>query len=148
MSEPRLSKVFHNPTSGQVSIHYRHTENDGQDVIESVLKSKDEPLPAFLEALGALAPAITELAELPEDYLDTVRGVTLHRDAEDPEAFTVTYCATKRVGASHSPIILNTPSVARPEEGELIEAVLREGTRYLKGERAQADLPLETPAAK
>lgn len=149
--EPRVSKVFHNPTSGQVAIHYRTTENDGQDVIEHVLKSKDEPLPAFLEALGALSPEITELAELPVDYLDTVRGITLHRDAEDPETFTVTYCATKRITGSHSPIIINTPAVAPPdtegERGQLIENVLAAARDYLAGKRAQHDLPLETPAA-
>jgi len=146
MSEPRISKVHHNPTSGLVTIQFHHVENDGQDTIESTLKSKDAPLPAFLEALGALSPVIVKLAELPEGYLDTVRGVSLHRDPEEPETFTVTYCGTKRVAASHSPIIVNTPSVAPPEddgEENLIPNVLEAAKDYLAGKRAQADLGLE-----
>lgn len=143
MSTPRINRVFHNPTSNQTTVSYVTTENDGQDVVESVLKSKDAPLPEFLEALGALAPSICKLAELPAGYIDTVRGITLHRDPEDPDAYTVGFCATKRIEGSNSPMVLNTPAVDKPR-GKRIQRVLYAAEAYLEGQRAQADLPLES----
>lgn len=143
-STPRISKVAHNPTNGLTTIEYTHTENDGADTIESVLRTKDEPLPALLEALGALAQTIAKRAELPSDYIHTVRGVTLHRDAESPDVFTVTYTATRAVPDSNRPIVINTPPFdppKGPKSGQLIPNVLEHALAFLSGDRAQASIP-------
>ena len=144
----RISKVNRNPNSGKVTIVYETIENEGKDTIEHELHTGDEPAPSFVKALEALRPEIETLAELPEGYLSDVRGITVHRDEEDPDSeFTVTYTATKTLGDSRSPLVLNTPAVVPPTP-KGVKAVLAEAEAFVRGRRAQQTLPMAGPEAE
>ncbi len=142
----RISKVNHNPTSGKTTIEYGTVENEGKDHLDHVLHTGDEPHRDLLAALDALKPEVEGLAELPEGYLDAVRGVTLHRDDDDPEVYTVTYTATKALDKSKSPLVVNTPAV-EPANRSKIETVLKRAKEFIEGRRAQGELPMSTPHA-
>lgn len=144
----RISKVNHNTTSGKTTIAYETVENEGKDTLEHVLHTGDDPAPSFVAALEALRAEIETLAELPEGYLTAVRGITIHRDEEDPDGeWTVTYTATKTLGDSRSPLVLNTPAVLPPSP-KGVRALLKEAEAFVRGTRAQQELPFkeERPA--
>ena len=139
----RISKVNHNTTSGKTTIAYETVENEGKDTLEHVLHTGDDPAPSFVAALEALREEIETLAELPAGYLTAVRGITIHRDEEDPDGeWTVTYTATKTLGDSRSPLVLNTPAVVPPSP-KGVRALLKEAEAFVRGSRAQQELPFK-----
>lgn len=139
----RIDKVNVNPTAGTTLIEYSTIENDGKDVLNHRLKSSDDPHPKLVKALGALKSTVQDLAELPEDYLDDVRGLTLHRDDEDPEMLSVTFTATKRLDGCNAPLVVNTPQMVPSEKARrLVDAVLGYATDFVRGKRAQGELPM------
>ncbi len=120
------------------------------------LKLKDNPLPEFRTAIENLSGLVLEILHLPTDYGAglTATGVTV-TDKQDTQLVTIT--AKKEITDCNSPFNIATPLrfLDLPkEEGSyspplsahqvaLVEAVLNEAKRYVKGERAQGTLPLD-----
>lgn len=129
-------------------------ENEGET---HSVTSRDVPLPSFYEAVAALTPLVGEILHLPAEYLEGVQstGLTIV-DKQDVQLVVIV--ARKDLCDAHSPFNINTPQrfLHHPEEegsyspalGEkqvaLVDAVIKEAKAYVKGERAQGQLPLET----
>lgn len=138
----RITKVNHNPTSGLTVIDYEHRENEGKDKVTSRLKSKELPHPAFLESLEHLIPRVEEVCEV-EEFLESVRGVTLHREDDDEDEWTCTFTATRKISASNSPLVINTPAVVPDTDTRAgVLEVLGHAKDFIGGTRAQQELPV------
>lgn len=143
----RIKRVNVNPTKGTTAIDFQTVENDGKDHVDHHLQSSDDPHPRLVRALAALKGDVQAVAELPEDYLDDVRGLTIHRDDDDQEKVTVTFVATKRLEECNAPLVVNTPAVLPgPALLELVQEVLSAAAEYAQGRRAQGDLPIDGPS--
>jgi hypothetical protein len=135
--------------------------------------SKDKPLPSFYKAVDALAPVICSTLGLPKSYVgkkptegDTEPGLPLRPTGltitTKGESRMVTLVGQKTVSTSPSPFNIATPlryMDAPTEEGAcsepygtkdcaIIEEVIEEARKYLRGERAQGQLPLEEEPAQ
>lgn len=124
------------------------------------LSSSDMPLPSFIKSVEALAPTILDILGLPTGYIHGLRptGITLV-DKQDTQLVCLT--ATKELTDCNSPFNIATPLrfLSLPqEEGnyspplpaktvELIDEVVKQAKKYVKGDRAQGQLPLQ-PEAK
>jgi hypothetical protein len=122
------------------------------------LTSRDNPLPSFVKAVENLKPLVLSILHLPADYGDKMKttGLTM---AEKQEAELVTIVAQKELPECHSPFNIATPLrfLAHPEEAgsyspalddkdvAVVLDVLEEAKKYVKGDRAQGQLPLESP---
>lgn len=148
----------------RTNVHIEYT-NEGDTY---KYDSKDKPLPSFYKAMEALTPLILDTLQLPKAYAGkkpkpddeepgyplTPTGITIHVKGESrlvcitatkvidtPGPFNITVPnrymdAPTKEGATSVPY--STKQVA------LLEEVLDEARKYLKGERAQGTLPLET----
>jgi len=146
-----------------VHIGY-HTKELG----DATLDNNEKPLPSLYKAMEALTPLVLETLQLPKSYagkkptegdkepgyplritgvIISIKGesrlamITAVKTIDTPGPFNITVPARymdapTKEGASSVPY--SDKHVA------LIEKVLEEGERYLKGERAQGVLPLET----
>jgi hypothetical protein len=128
-------------------------ENEGEE--HSVI-SRDIPLPSFIKAVEALAPLVLDICHLPTDYIHGLKptGLTLV-DKQETQLVLVT--AQKELTDCNSPFNIATPVrfLSLPkEEGSyspplkdaqvaLVEKVISEAKKYVKGDRAQGQLPLE-----
>lgn len=133
-----------------ISISY---QNDGNDFS---LTSTDRPRPEMYQALNDLQPIMLEILHLPEDYSEGLKptGLTL---VDKQEVQLVTLVGQKSLPECHSPLNLATPLrfLEHPkEEGsyspaldqdaiERISALVEEAKAYVKGDRAQGQLPLD-----
>ena len=138
-------------TRSKVAVEYRTPTGEAHS-----LECADAPLPSFVAAIHALAPLILEVVHLPAEYGDhlTPTGLTL---TDKQEAKLVTLTGKKELPDAHAPFNIATPLrfMAHPEtEGSysppltdaqvaLVNEVLEEAKRYVKGERAQGQLPLD-----
>lgn len=132
-----------------IRIHYRKGDEDFK------IRSNENPLKAFNDALDAMAPLSCKVCEAGPGWLDKVRvmGVSIGdlRDAK-----TVSVHVQKAVSLSGKvlelttpPALLSTPQteggVTDPlpnEDAELVATVIEEAKRYVKGERAQGVMDL------
>ena len=131
------------------------------------LTSRDVPLPSFVEAIAALKPLVLSILHLPASYgapvkdekegketpTLTVTGLTM---AEKQEVDLVCIVARKTLTDAHSPFNIATPlrfldhpdaegsysPALTDKECGAVYAVIEEAKRYVKGERAQGQLPL------
>lgn len=135
--------------------------------------SKDKPLPSFYQAIAALAPVIVSTLGLPKSYVgkkptegDKEPGLPLNPSGltitTKGESRMVTLSGSKVVASSPSPFNIATPlryMDPPTEEGAcsepygakdcaIIETVIAEARKYLQGERAQGQLPLEEEVAE
>jgi hypothetical protein len=155
----RITKV--RLTRSQVVVDYTH-ENDTHNVTSS-----DAPLPSFVRAVEALMPLVLSILHLPQSYAGTIKGsdgkerpsmvATGLTMAEKQETELVTITAKKELPDAHSPFNIATPLrfIAHPEEAgsyspalsdehvAVVQEVLKEAKKYVKGERAQGQLPLD-----
>jgi hypothetical protein len=148
----------------RTNVHLEYT-NEGDTY---KYDSKDKPLPSFYEAVEALAPLVITTLGLPKTYVGKkptegdktpglpliVNGITIVMKGE---ARQVCIVATKVISACPSPFNITVPlrymdapdeegSASEPygtKEVELLEEVIAEAKKYLRGERAQGQLPLE-----
>jgi hypothetical protein len=153
---------------GRANVHLEY-ENEGDTY---KYDSKDKPLPSFYAAVEALAPLIISTLGLPKTYIGkkptegdkepglplTPTGITI---TEKGESRQVCIVATKVLALTPSPLNLATPlrymddpteegTSSTPfstKERDVIEEVIAEAKKYLRGERAQGQLPLEEEAA-
>lgn len=149
--ELRITKV--KSDGSKVRLEYERT-HEGRDPDEFTLQCCDVPLPAFTEALQALAADVVAICELPADALTTitVRGVTVTW-THDVMGACVT--ALKALKTANAPLVLNTPHLPSESysgaEGDpnpvmpagmvsRLSTLLNEAVRYLNGDRAQGDL--------
>jgi hypothetical protein len=120
------------------------------------VKSNENPLPDFGKALDALSPLVCRIAEVPETYALNLKiaGISIGtmRDVS-----TVRIHAKKNLSACGKllsidtpPVLMETPKteggVTPPlekSEADLVEAVIEEAKRYVKGERAQGTLAID-----
>jgi hypothetical protein len=152
-------------TRSAVKIEY-HTKELG----DASLDHNDKPLPSFYKAMAALAPLVIETLGLPKDYVGKepkegdkepglplrVQGITIVTKGESRQ---VLITATKVLALTPSPLNLTVPlrymdaptkegSTSEPYSKKhvaLLEDVIEEAKKYIRGERAQGTLPLETP---
>lgn len=118
--------------------------------------SRDAPLPSFVKAVEALAPLILDICHLPSEYIHGLKptGLTL---VEKQETQMVVVVGQKELTDCNSPFNISTPvrflSVPK-EEGSyspplkesqvaLVDEVIAQAKKYVKGDRAQGQLPLE-----
>jgi hypothetical protein len=146
------------------NVHIEYT-NEGDTY---KYDSADKPLPSFYKAMEALPPLVIDTLQLPKSYIGkkpkaddsepgyplTVTGITIHTKGDSR---LVCLVATKVIDTP-SPFNITVPNRymdAPTKEGAssipysdkqvaLIEEVIEEARKYLKGERAQGTLPLET----
>lgn len=128
-------------------------ENEGET---HSVTSRDNPLPSFIKAVEALAPLVLDICHLPSDYIHGLKpsGITL---VTKQETQMVVVTAQKELTDANSPFNIATPlrflSVPK-EEGsyspplkeaqvELVDEVISQAKKYVKGDRAQGQLPLE-----
>ncbi len=120
------------------------------------LKLKDNPLPEFRKAVEDLSSLVLEILHLPTDYGAGLipTGITI-TDKQDSQLVTIV--AKKELTDCNSPFNIATPlrfldlpkeegSYSPPlnaKQVALVEAVINEAKRYVKGERAQGQLPLD-----
>lgn len=120
------------------------------------VKSNENPLPEFNQALDALTPLLCSIIEVPSDYglnlkvagvsmgtLRDVRTVRIHAKKN------LSHCG-KLLPIDTPPVLMSTPTteggVTPPldaAQAELVDAVLEEAKRYIKGERAQGTLEID-----
>lgn len=128
-------------------------ENEGED---HSVTSRDNPLPSFVKAVEALAPLVLDVLHLPSEYQHGLKptGITI---VEKQETELVVVTAQKELTDCNSPFNIATPLrfMAHPkEEGSyspplserqvaLVDAVVKEAKKYVKGDRAQGQLPLD-----
>jgi hypothetical protein len=141
----------------KVRIEYTIERTDGGEADEYTLQSADKPLPSFETALLALTPDVVDICEL--DTLSaahiTVRGVTF---TWKNDIMGACITALKTLATANAPLVLNTPHL--PSESysgsehdrspvfsrgtyDRLGHLITEAVRYIDGERAQANLPLE-----
>lgn len=139
-------------TRSKVAVEYKTPTGESHS-----LECSDAPLPSFVAAIHALAALILDVLHLPSDYGEhlTPTGLTL---TDKQEAKLVTITGKKDLPDAHAPFNIATPLrfLAHPEtEGSysppltddqvaLVEEVLEEAKKYVKGERAQGQLPLDS----
>jgi hypothetical protein len=139
-------------TRSKVAISYRTPTGEDHHV-----ETSDAPLPSFVAAIHALAPLIVAIVHLPGEYAEklTPLGLTL---VDKQDSKLVTLSGKKDLPDSHSPFNISTPLrfLEHPkEEGTyspaltdaevaLVNEVIEEAKRYLRGERAQGSLPLDS----
>lgn len=150
---------------GRANVHVEY-DNEGDTY---KYDSKDKPLPSFYEAMEALTPLVISTLGLPKAYAGkkptegdktpglplTVSGITIMTKGESRQVCIV---AKKIVSACPTPFNITVPlrymdaptkegSSSEPygaKEVDLLEEVIAEAKKYLAGERAQGQLPLET----
>lgn len=149
----------------RTAVHLEY-ENEG-DIYK--YESSDKPLPSFYNAVKALVPLVLETLDLPKSYAgkepqegDTnpglplrVVGVTFVTKGESRQ---VCITATKVLALTPSPFNITVPlrymdqptkegATSEPygkKHVNLLEDVIEQAKAYLRGERAQGTLPLET----
>jgi hypothetical protein len=149
----------------RTNVHIEYT-NEGDTY---KYDSKDKPLKSFYDSMEALLPLILITLGLPKTYAGkkpkaedkeaglplTPTGLTI---ATKGDSRLVCITATKVLALTPSPFNITVPlryldapteegSCSEPysaKEVELVEDVIGEAKKYLKGERAQGQLPLET----
>lgn len=120
------------------------------------IDSNENPLPSFTKALDALVPLTCQILEVPESYATnlTVGGVTIGqmRDVQTvsihaKKSLTV---AGKMLKITTPPALLSTPKteggITPPltdTQAGLVDEVVEEAKRYVKGDRAQGTLSLD-----
>lgn len=119
------------------------------------LKLRDNPLPSFTRAVEALGALVLDILHLPTEYGKglTATGITV---ADKQGTHLVCITAKKELTDCNAPFNIATPLrfLDHPkEEGTysppltdaqvgLVEAVIKEAKKYVKGDRAQGQLPL------
>ncbi len=138
-------------TRRHVVIHYTNGEEDHQ------LKSRDNPLPELDRAIAALAPIVLNVLHLPESYgVDNFKctGLTVSDAGGNAQ---VTLVAQKQLPECNGPLNLATPlrlldepiaegAVGKPlndEQAEAVQEVIEQAKAYVRGDRAQGQIPLE-----
>lgn len=135
---------------GEVVLRWTVERRGGLEEEKSELTSKDPPLPSFHAALQALAGWVGTCLEIGEDGL-TIRSVSINHE-EDRRGFVVT-ALTALPATFNAPLVLNSPHLREGVESEeigpgfaddtlieLVNALEKEASRYLGGERQQRDL--------
>ena len=121
------------------------------DEREGALRSYDQPLQEFTDAMQALVPHVVKLLELPEKYGESMRvsGVSISYTKEDRKGAVIT--CLKQVAGANAPLVLNTPYLPEMDLDDpnpsmptdmlaAIEALEAQAARYVDGEREQRDL--------
>jgi len=156
--EVRVSKVKYDHKAGSVQIEYDQIQSNGTDDIKVVLKSFDEPLQEFKDALNKLAPFVEKICQLPEGYCSQaeIRGVSFS-NSNDIMGAVIT--ALVPLDTAYSPVCINTPHLPSGQYNEggeapelprecviILNQLIEECEKYINGERTpdnQTKLELE-----
>lgn len=121
------------------------------------LNERDNPLPAFNDALDALAPTVATILHLPDDWTKTSFRVVGLIMGEQGGAQTVSIMARKGLDDASKEFVFCTPPrlLAHPTEPgsytppldvndvSLVEEAVEQGKLYVRGERAQGQIAFE-----
>lgn len=124
------------------------------------LKTNENPLPEFHQAMDALAPLACKVVEAPEGWNTNLKVTGLkHGTFRDVRSASImlqrgVVLSGKVLNVSTPPALLSTPATEgviteplKPVDAELVANVIEEAKRYVKGERAQGTLDMEEPEA-
>lgn len=142
-------------TRKHIVISYRNGDEEHPNV-----KYRENPMPAFDAAIGALAPLVCQLLNLPETYVENMKatGLTL-TDASGNEQVTIV--AQKSLQDFNGPFNIATPLrlMELPEadgsysppltdaQRALVDEVVEQAKAYVLGERAQGTIKFEKEEA-
>ena len=149
----RIKKVGYK--KGKTSIAWEK-ENEKGEYDEFTMTCMQVPKASFFTALSALKPHVMEMCEFPDEYQDNI-DVTGVSYSFSNGVMGATITALKTLQYSTSPLVINTPhkpAGAYSEGGDdanclsdlaikALELVASEAEQYLRGDRAQAELPLD-----
>lgn len=139
-------------------ILIRAEEQCGEEDIRRIeLESRAEPRPEFHEAMGGMISPAMNMIQAPGAWMAvaTISGVSVTHEEERGMGAVVTILVP--LECAPSPLVLNTPYLPSEDPNdsggatlpralrEAVERVIDEAMRYLRGERAQADLFAERP---
>lgn len=127
----------------------------GDEVL--TLRSNDNPLTAFLNALDELSPLVAQVCHFPPDYCEIDLRVMEVQLGTQGGSRTVSVIAQKSLDDASKAFKIVTPPrlLEHPtQEGsytppltqadkELVEEIIVQAKAYLAGDRAQGQLPLE-----
>jgi hypothetical protein len=149
----RIKKV--KVKDGKMYIEYQMKVKKQWD--DFTLHCMDKARPEYDKALDGLKKHVVEMCELPKDYINriTVKGVSFSYGG-DKEVMGAVITATMVLKNTNCPLNINTPHKASDlygDEGDesqlltgfcvrALEAVQAEAVAYIKGDRAQLELPL------
>lgn len=147
----KYTKIKYNPNKVECYFSFR-TDNGN----EYTVKSKDLPLPSFIETLSLLDQWVLEMCELPQEYLGRIATHSVSLNYSDDDVMGATLTAQMELYCSNCPLNLNTPN--KPESpynpdadwdavtclptecAKTIYMLCREADKYLDGHMAQGDL--------
>lgn len=134
-------------TRKHVVIEYRNGDEDHK------LKSRDNPLPAFDNAIAALAPLVCQLIKVPATYVENMRavGITITDGSGNEQVMVI---AAKSLDDAQGPFNIATPlrlmdlpeaegSYTPPlgaDQVALIDEVVEQAKAYILGNRAQGQI--------
>ena len=148
----QLNRIAISPKSVTMSVSANKETDDINDLVESKITAKEEPLPSLTEAWDGLRKVFTSILELPDDYVNGLTITTLSIRRTKAGTRSVTMEATKQLECRQSFLhTLSSPCVqiepsADGESGaveidkKLASAVMKaihESERYMEGERSQ-----------
>lgn len=150
--EARFKKVKHHPKDETTEISYQVPVKGGHDAY--LINTAQPPHPEFLTALGALAPAVLEIAELKGvAEVDDIEVRTVNFSYHQNDTVGVVITAMRKLKKSSAPMLINTPhKLMEPAENtpteqilsdetiELLEDLIRETRLFIGGKRAQVDM--------
>lgn len=158
----QLNRISISPKSVTMSVSANKETDDINDLVESKITAKEEPLPTLTKAWDGLKKVFVSILELPDDYVDGLTVTTLSIRRTKAGTRSVTMEATKQLECRQSFLhTLTTPCVqieasADGESGaveiekNLAEAVMKaihESERYMEGERSQQLLDFDKAKA-
>lgn len=127
-------------------------ENEGET---HSVTSRDNPLPSFVKAVEGLGSLVLDILHLPTDYQHGLKPTGLTVTGKQGTQL-VSIVAQKELTDCNSPFNIATPLrfLSLPEEEgsyspplsekqvALVDSVIKEAKKYVKGDRAQGQLPL------
>lgn len=150
-TKTRVSKVKYD--GSRVRIEYQKERADGQSADDYTLSCADQPSPAFLAALNALADDVVSICEFHADSVRNlkVRGVSF---TYTNDVFGAVITALKTLKTANAPLVINTPHLTDEPYGEgdgstplldtstadRLHTLALEAENYINGERAQGAL--------
>jgi hypothetical protein len=128
-------------------------ENEGET---HSVTSRDNPLPSFVKAVDGLGSLVLDILHLPTEYQHGMKPTGLTVVGKQGTQL-VSIVAQKELTDCNSPFNISTPLrfLSVPEEEgsyspplsdkqvALVESVIKEAKKYVKGDRAQGQLPLD-----
>lgn len=145
----KITKIKRQPNSVTIT----RVDAQGPNETEITLRSFEQPAASFDDALRAFVDLVLTLLKLPDAYRENFRvtGLSVNYEEADERMGLVVTCQ-KQLPDANAPLVLNTPHLREPIEGETgpgffiagwesaLDTALGEAVKFVNGTRAQRDL--------